>query len=383
MRTPSKELLIAFLIFEFFNLVLHYRSRNTLIKLEESTEMLATIPALIRAKRSDSEINSGQTGQKQTLKKFCKRTTPLFEEIINLNLDPLPQSTITDDEIANICTGADSEKCVQPFKRIESDFQYFWGMKSAKTILCTIPKNLSTFLTAVMCLLNDELSFFYEGKKLFGDFYGLSCSKQRLQSMEEAISVYNSTVENDWTYLSVVRDPVDRFLSGFLFSCVKGVDFETNCTRYCFGCGANLTCFMERQYMEFMKLSRGEKTRVDFLEHHQYPQSWRCDLDSKMHNYKLLRYEQDSRKMMKQVIAFLESRNVSSRALDFIQRSGEEERTHHATVNSKVRPFFEKRLRDSPYLMEMLVRMYYYDFKLFNFDIAPIKRTQLSKVLKH
>ncbi|KAI6212851.1 hypothetical protein M3Y94_00078000 [Aphelenchoides besseyi] len=362
MRTPSKELLIAFLIFEFFNLVLHYRSRNTLIKLEESTEMLATIPALIRAKRSDSEINSGQTGQKQTLKKFCKRTTPLFEEIINLNLDPLPQSTITDDEIANICTGADSEKCVQPFKRIESDFQYFWGMKSAKTILCTIPKNLSTFLTAVMCLLNDELSFFYEGKKLFGDFYGLSCSKQRLQSMEEAISVYNSTVENDWTYLSVVRDPVDRFLSGFLFSCVKGVDFETNCTRYCFGCGANLTCFMERQYMEFMK---------------------RCDLDSKMHNYKLLRYEQDSRKMMKQVIAFLESRNVSSRALDFIQRSGEEERTHHATVNSKVRPFFEKRLRDSPYLMEMLVRMYYYDFKLFNFDIAPIKRTQLSKVLKH
>lgn len=49
------------------------------------------------------------------------------------------------------------------------------------------------------------------------------CSKQRMKSMDEAIYYHNSTVENDWAFLSVVRDPVDRFLSGFLFSCIKCV----------------------------------------------------------------------------------------------------------------------------------------------------------------
>ncbi|KAI6234877.1 hypothetical protein M3Y99_00751400 [Aphelenchoides fujianensis] len=224
MRTFNKGLLIAFLVFELFNLVLQYRSRDTLVRLEESTDRLASISALIRSKTTEKEITTGSTdgtGQKQQVKKFCKNTTPLYDEVVGLNLDPLPVSAITDDEIANICTGDDSEKCVQPFKRIESDFQYFWTMKNAKTVLCTIPKNLSTLLTAIMCLLNDELDFFYSGKQLFGDFYGRPCSKQRMKSMDEAIRYYNSTVENDWAFLSVVRDPVDRFLSGFLFSCVK------------------------------------------------------------------------------------------------------------------------------------------------------------------
>lgn len=85
----------------------------------------------------------------------------------------------------------------------------------------------------------------------------------------------------------------------------------------------------------------------------------------------LLRYESDSTKIIPHVIKFLETRNVSSQARAYIEKTALAERTFHSTVNSEHRSFFEQRLRSSPYLMEKLYRMYYYDFKYFNYTIPP------------
>lgn len=43
--------------------------------------------------------------------------------------------------------------------------------------------------------------------------------------------------------------------------------------------------------------------------------------------------------------------------------------TSHATANSQARRFYERRLRASPFLLEFVVRMYYWDYKLFNYPL--------------
>ncbi|CAD5223055.1 unnamed protein product [Bursaphelenchus okinawaensis] len=206
--------------------------------------------------------------------RYCNAQCIPWNETLAMNEDVLPEER----HFEGICQGLDAKNCVQPFKTIESDFQYYWTLKPQKIMMCTIPKTSSQLMTAIMCLLNDPLGFFYEGHQMFGDYYGPACSKHRVKDLNHAVRLHGPEVAN-WTKITVVREPVDRFLSGFVFACVRGVDFETNCTRYCHGCGANLTCFVEKEYEEMMRLSNGQQTTVDFLSHHQYPQTWRCGMD--------------------------------------------------------------------------------------------------------
>ncbi|PIO63685.1 hypothetical protein TELCIR_14709, partial [Teladorsagia circumcincta] len=44
-----------------------------------------------------------------------------------------------------------------------------------------------------------------------------------------------------WQFIMVTREPVDRFLSGFIDRCIRVRD-------PCFGCGSNITCFLEEEY---------------------------------------------------------------------------------------------------------------------------------------
>ncbi|CAD6186513.1 unnamed protein product [Caenorhabditis auriculariae] len=65
---------------------------------------------------------------------------------------------------------------------------------------------------------------------------------------------------------------------------------------------------------------------------------------------------------------FLEH-NVTEESLNYIEKSLSSGKTAHTTVGTKARNFLEKRLRSSPYLMELLVRMFYHDFLLFNYKL--------------
>ncbi|CAD5233043.1 unnamed protein product [Bursaphelenchus xylophilus] len=305
---------------------------------------------------------------KQKSGRYCNAQCIPWNQTLSLNEDPIPEPSV--ERFEGICQGLDAKNCVKPFKTIESDFQYYWTLKPKKTLMCTIPKTSSQLMTAIMCLLNDELGFFYSGKEMFGNYYGPACSKHRVKSVEHAVQIHGPEV-NEWTKLTVVREPIDRFLSGFVFACVRGVDFATNCTRYCHGCGANLTCFVEKEYEEMMRLSSGEQTTVDFLSHHQYPQTWRCGMDKYLKDYTVLKYSSKPAIFMPRVLEFLHSKNVSEQAMDYIKNVAMKERTHHATSNTNARKFFEHRLKSSPYLMEKVVRMFYHDFKTFGYPLPP------------
>ncbi|CAD5213669.1 unnamed protein product [Bursaphelenchus okinawaensis] len=247
---------------------------------------------------------------------FCDDQCTSWSSTLSLNSHALPSQP---EKLNSVCQGEDAVNCVQPFKTILSDLQYFWKLNPAKTLLCTIPKTSSQLLNAVMCLLNNETDFFYNAKSFFGQYYTLACSDNRIHDIDAPINTNEDDVRT-WDKLTVVRDPVDRFLSGFLFACVRGVDYETSCTRYCHGCGANLTCFVDRQYEEMMRLSRGEHDKVDFLIHHQYPQTWRCGMNRFKNDYTIIKYNSNPKVFVPQILDYLKSKNVSLLPLQYIER---------------------------------------------------------------
>ncbi|CAD5213665.1 unnamed protein product [Bursaphelenchus okinawaensis] len=207
----------------------------------------------------------------------CHKTCVSENEMLAMNSDPLPEVSSSYDRI---CEGGDAENCVKPFLPVDNNRQ-FKDMKTHKIIMCSIPKTGSTLLYAINCLLNDELGFFYNQKKIFGNFDANNCLKNSRWTMEEAAEVHGPEVY-DWTKLTVVRDPIDRFLSAFVFACIKGYEKPDKCQHECNGCGYNFTCFVEKEYNMLMRFNRGDYA-VSFLLQHTWPQNWWCDMGKYRH----------------------------------------------------------------------------------------------------
>jgi hypothetical protein len=69
---------------------------------------------------------------------------------------------------------------------------------------------------------------------------------------------------------------------------------------------------------------------------------------------------------------FLRSRNVSDKPLAYIKDKITSERTEHSTTNSGLKSFIENRIKTSPYLMEMIVRLFYHDYITFDYPLPEV-----------
>ncbi|KAH7694313.1 Protein SEB-3, partial [Aphelenchoides avenae] len=144
----------------------------------------------------------------------------------------------------------------------------------------------------------------------------------------------------------------------------------------CNGCGSNMTCFIMTEYQRTMKQSRAKFMERTFEDTHIFPQSWRCHFYRDLSAFELIRYSSNPSSrddFMQQFTSIAISRGVNQSSLDFIADQLKSGRVVHSTVQSAARKFFEDRLRSSPFLMEFVVRMYYWDFALFGYDVPRLK----------
>ncbi|EPB78499.1 hypothetical protein ANCCEY_02459 [Ancylostoma ceylanicum] len=105
----------------------------------------------------------------------------------------------------------------------------------------------------------------------------------------ESLSAADSRFKIDirtWSMMAIVRDPVDRFVSGFADKCLRH-DFREQVWKKfplrCNGCKTichmtskmqNLTCFMEREYKRMMQRAAEFRRLGNFDDDHFFPQSW-------------------------------------------------------------------------------------------------------------
>lgn len=95
-----------------------------------------------------------------------------------------------------------------------------------------------------------------------------------------------------------------------------------------------------------------------------------------MSAFSLIRYSSDPSKsddFMPQFREIVKDQGIPQSSLDFIAAQLKSGRVVHSTVQSETRKYIEERLLSSPFLLEFVVRMYYWDFVLFGYDIPRLK----------
>ncbi|RCN45839.1 hypothetical protein ANCCAN_08136 [Ancylostoma caninum] len=158
--------------------------------------------------------------------------------------------------LLNFCAGDKATACVPPLQ----DFAYNYRIADKYLLLaCAIEKNFSTVLTAIFCFLFDGDGFLENGRNLTLDKYQFRFCANR-NEYDSLATIYEKFEfdPNVWSMIAVIRDPFERFVSGFADKCLR----------------QNLTCFMERQYERMMLWKGGHHRLGNFDDHHFFPQNW-------------------------------------------------------------------------------------------------------------
>ncbi|CAL2028522.1 unnamed protein product [Caenorhabditis brenneri] len=290
-----------------------------------------------------------------------------IEDLIRANLNTLPNRTSPLSPL-QMCTQNPSP-CIPGLKNFEGEIR---TAPKYHLSTCVVQKSMSTVMTSMFCYLRDEKKFLANHRELLKDWkiIRFCMFKNEFRNLGGVFKKFKVPPQsNNWTNIMMVRHPLERFVSGFVDKCYRKPVIQ----KYCNGCGRNLTCFMETELARMWgQIDRGTFQKT-YEDRHFFPQSWRCDLFQYFSNFTFIPYSSSHNfSITSQLFPIFRKHSVPETSLKYIETSLSSGRTAHSTVDSKATAFIEKRLKSSPYLMELLVKMFYHDFVLFNFTLPAI-----------
>ncbi|PIO58447.1 hypothetical protein TELCIR_20118, partial [Teladorsagia circumcincta] len=194
-----------------------------------------------------------------------------LEQILLKNSDPLPNRTFVDDGAAEMCESGRAQ-CVQPFAKIRP---LIVTSPNHHLMSCIIQKSMSTVMSAIFCFLVREKEFVDAGRSILREYPDIRLCEGKnefksVKDMQEGLSLRLQHLD-EWHFSMVTREPVDRFLSGFIDRCIRVGDS-------CFGCGSNMTCFLEEEYKRAGEYAFADKNgltrpRLTNEDIHVFPQN--------------------------------------------------------------------------------------------------------------
>ncbi|CAB3399267.1 unnamed protein product [Caenorhabditis bovis] len=285
-----------------------------------------------------------------------------MDEIKRQNSDTIPPraKNIT---AGKLCEG--THLCLSSAFRHETRYRI---APDYKMINCVVHKSMSTVITGIMCYLYNRKHIVKVDKQMNMTEWdkALLChNRNTFSNLKQKLIDINATDLNGWSLSMITRDPVERFLSGYVDRCIRISEGPKTCN----GCDKNMTCFILKEYARFKKQTRRGKLVNTIEDRHFYPQNWRCDLKTMKEKYEFIRYSSDpSQQLMTDLFKIARRQKVPENELEYIKSELTKNRkTTHTTANSPARDFYEKRLRENPLLMEYVIKMFYYDFVILGY----------------
>ncbi|WKY08274.1 hypothetical protein Q1695_007631 [Nippostrongylus brasiliensis] len=230
---------------------------------------------------------------------------------------------------------------------------------------CAVPKTMSTVLYASFCFLNYPATFMSNNRSISHEFWNKSLCESGPYH-RKSFTEMKKAIGEGGTAVTVIRHPVDRFLSGYLFICHRDEMFSE--AERCYGCRLNLTCFMENLHQDLIEHSINGTIKNAVSRrtiYHFAPQTWFCDYKDHKNDYEFIKYErgqEGARKMAIQFGKFLAGANVPDEFREMIYDEMLKGTTPHSTYMSPMRSEVEKQLCSDPNLMEHILQIYFYDF---------------------
>ncbi|CAI4222453.1 unnamed protein product [Auanema sp. JU1783] len=233
---------------------------------------------------------------------------------------------------------------------------------------CQIQKSLSTLRAGIFCVLYDTPGFLEQNLSISElDWYTMSCGNKNEYFNIEAV---HQQLKPNFGNFAVVRDPVDRFISGFVDKCVNEAD-----RGFCYGCNKDLHCFTITQYNRFKAYTMGQlgEEKMGFEDIHFAPQTWYCRFNEYFSSYRFIRYENGQRiaKMSDSLQQILEENGVEEPLRKIIEKETLR-RTYHTTHGSSIRQQYENELYNSPDLLQLISKMFYFDFIMFDYPFPKL-----------
>ncbi|CCD65072.1 Putative sulfotransferase vep-2 [Caenorhabditis elegans] len=213
-----------------------------------------------------------------------------------------------------------------------------------KMVNCVVQKSMSTMMTGAMCYLYDEKAYADSGRTFDDEFSTRFCkNKNEFSSVNAVRDAYNiSFVKTDWLFSMITRDPIDRFVSGYVDRCVR--ISQKNETGQCNGCGLNMTCFIENEYKRLMEISFKRKTHRTMEDAHFFPQIWHCDLNEDLEFFEFIQYSNNPETtMMPQLEEMLKRQKVPSDSIRFIKNELLYKKSSHSTTGTPASRFYRSR----------------------------------------
>ncbi|KAL6742183.1 hypothetical protein Aduo_015360 [Ancylostoma duodenale] len=235
--------------------------------------------------------------------------------------------------------------------------------------ICSIPKVMSTFGTSLICFLKNPSKFKALGRRISTEKWATSlCSKRYVHS-----NYTLSERELGSIRIAFIREPIDRFLSGFVNKCILKTSHETDS---CYGCGSNLNCFVEEFRKQLWDVYTKNNPNYRFLITNTLaPQSWYCDFKEHIHDYVYIRYGNHSNGelgMVSQLHDVLKHAGIPQNLLTDIIESMLDGKSHHSTFFTDYRRMAANELYSNHTLLRMVMELYYYDFIIFDYPIPKI-----------
>uniref|UniRef100_A0A0K0FZY2 Sulfotransfer_1 domain-containing protein n=1 Tax=Strongyloides venezuelensis TaxID=75913 RepID=A0A0K0FZY2_STRVS len=258
------------------------------------------------------------------------------------------------------------------------DEKYFVAPKY-KLAACTVHKSFSAMLTSILCYLDMENIFTKKYNHLANfTFRFKNCvnkKNNRLGSFGELIQIHGKgnrvNFLKTWKVIMVVRNPIERFISGFVHLCYTHK--VKHYKQFCLGCGKNYKCFVNRLYNI---LTSGYKSTLHGYfqtKAHFYPQTLQCNYLKNKNKFVVLKFDPKNLDFFyKSLEEILIQQHVPPDKVEYIDKEIRTYRIKHSTTGkAKTIEFIEKFYKERG-VLKKLIEIFYNDFKEFGFEIPKV-----------
>uniref|UniRef100_A0A0K0ENT7 Sulfotransferase domain-containing protein n=1 Tax=Strongyloides stercoralis TaxID=6248 RepID=A0A0K0ENT7_STRER len=263
---------------------------------------------------------------------------------------------------------------------VKLSFQEMYFSPKHKLATCVIQKNFSSMMIAIMCYLFDDKKFLEKHKHLAdNEWSNMDCRTYNFaRSNNDIIKKFSNNDKQfylkNWISILIVREPIERFISGYMHHCSKELG-SYKYTKKCFYCNGNLNCFVKKLYRVTTSNFKNIDNSDLFIKQHFFPQTWRCEYFKYKKFYKILKYDASNlTTFYDSLIKLLHNRKVSSDKIDYINKEIHTIKSYHATSGKKATIRFTDNLYKNEFILKLLHRIYYPDFKEFKFPIPIVER---------
>ncbi|CAD6192341.1 unnamed protein product [Caenorhabditis auriculariae] len=237
---------------------------------------------------------------------------------------------------------------------------------------CSVEKNMSAVLFAIFCILFNPDAFRslpVDKRNIHGGWFNIkSCQHdednffQHYAHQETLIKVEN------FEKFVVVRDPLERFISGFVNQCF--VNYHRGNKVVCYGCEGDLKCVLEWLMARLQAFSQStiQRGSRDFYTEHLMPFTWHCEFAKRNEAFRRIQFnEENPSETVEEVLEILEKASVEPRILKLLRESTVGKMIIHTTGGSSDRDRFKNQLLRDPYLLYLFRRIFYRDYEHLGF----------------